>query len=88
MIAVLRIFALALTLSKILTFEIFDLENVGQGHGEQLLRRRHLIANMQMFKSRRPITNFVLALTVCEMLTAEEFDIENVHQDHGYNMDI
>ena len=31
-----RIFALALTVNEILTFEIFGLEKVGQGHGVQL----------------------------------------------------
>ena len=36
------------TVSEILTFEILDLENVGQGHEVLLLQWRHSMANIKM----------------------------------------
>ena len=40
------IFKLALTISEILAFEIFDLANVGQGHRVQLSQWCHSMANI------------------------------------------
>ena len=42
------LFVLALTISKILTFEIVELENVGHGHSQWC----HLMANIEIYKSR------------------------------------
>ena len=44
------IFALALTVFEILTFEIFDLEKVGQGHRVQHWHCRRQIANVKIYK--------------------------------------
>ena len=44
--------ALALTVFKILTFQIVYLEKVGQGHWVWLLQWSYLLANIQIFKSR------------------------------------
>ena len=43
-------FALALTVSEILTFEIFELEKVDQGHGVQHRQCRRQIANVKFNK--------------------------------------
>ena len=47
----LAVFALALTVFEILTFEIFDLEKVGQSHGVQNWPCRRQIANVRINKS-------------------------------------
>ena len=44
------IFALALTISKILAFPKFDIEQVGQCHGVKLSQLCHSIANMKSIK--------------------------------------
>ena len=41
-----RIFVLALTVSEILRFQLFDLQNLGQGHQVQ-----HSMANVNHYKS-------------------------------------
>ena len=61
------IFALALTISEILAFQIFDLEKLGQGQGVQFLQLRHSMANIKVNKSR--LIYFPPALTVSEILT-------------------
>ena len=45
-------FALALTVSNKLTFQIVDLEKVGQGHVVQLLKWCHFMADIEIFISR------------------------------------
>ena len=45
-------FALALTVFEILTFEIFDLEKVGQGNAVQHWQCRRQIANVEIYKRR------------------------------------
>ena len=45
------IFALALTVSEILTFQMFDLLKVGQGHGVQFLQCCPAMANDKICKS-------------------------------------
>ena len=57
-----HMFALALTVSEILKFHIFDLEKVGQGHFVY-----HSLANIQIYKVALHI--FTLALTVLQILT-------------------
>ena len=44
------IFVLALTVNEILTFEIFNLKKIGQGHGLQLSEWHHFIANIKIYK--------------------------------------
>ena len=43
-------FALALTVSEILTFIFFYIQKVGQGHGVQFLQRRYSMANVRIHK--------------------------------------
>ena len=74
------IYALAVIVSGIFTFQMFDLEKVGQGPRAQFLQSCHSISNINMYKNR-PM-HFVLALTVSEILTFEMFDHEIVGQDH------
>ena len=44
-------FALAFTVSEILTFLIFDLHKVGQDHRVEFSQLRHLMANIKICKS-------------------------------------
>ena len=44
------IFVLALIVSEILTFQIYYLEIVGQGHGVQLLQSSNSMANIKIYK--------------------------------------
>ena len=46
------IFALALIVAEMLTFNMFDLENVSQGHQAQLLQLCHLMSNINIYKYR------------------------------------
>ena len=39
-----------LTISAILTLKMFDLENLGQGHGVQLSQLPHSMANIKIYK--------------------------------------
>ena len=45
------VFALALPVNVILTFEIFKLEKLGQGHGLQVSQWRHSMANVKIYKN-------------------------------------
>ena len=56
---------LALTFSEILTFQIIDLQKVGQGRGVQFSQYFHSMANIKIYKSRPYI--FGLPLTVSEI---------------------
>ena len=49
-IVVFEIFALALNVSEILTFEMLDIEKVGQGCEVLLLNWRHSLANIKFYK--------------------------------------
>ena len=55
------IFALLLTVFEILTFQMFDLENLGQGH-------RVKVAVMPFVSIKVVARTFTLALTVSEIL--------------------
>ena len=46
-----RIFVLDLIVLKMLTFRIFFTSKVGKGRGLELSQRRHLMANVKMYKS-------------------------------------
>ena len=46
-----RIFTPILTVSEILRLETFDLENLGQGHGEQHSQWSHSTMNINVYKS-------------------------------------
>ena len=59
--------AIALTVSEILTFQICDLENLGQGHTGQHSQWSHSMANINLYKCHT--TSFSLALTVFEIFT-------------------
>ena len=74
------LFTLSLTISEILRFEMFDLENVGQGHLVQHSQWNHLVANINFYKSQSP--HFTLVLDVFEILRFEMFDIANIGQGH------
>ena len=43
-------FALAVTISKTLTFQNFDFEKVGQSHGPQVLQDCHSMGNIKIYK--------------------------------------
>ena len=58
---VLYVFAPALTVSRILTFHIFYLQKVGQGHGVQLSQCQNLQATLLCFLSS-------LRYDMCEQL--------------------
>ena len=47
---ILEHFSLAITVFEILTFEIVDLEKVGQGHGVRHWQCRSQFANVQIYK--------------------------------------
>ena len=40
---------LALTVSEIVTFKIFNLQKVGQGHGVQLSQKRYSMSNIKVY---------------------------------------
>ena len=64
-----RILALALTVLEILTFGIFYLQKVGQGHGVQCSQWGHSIANVKSTKVVPCICALALGLTISEILT-------------------
>ena len=76
-------FALALIVSEISTFEIFDLKKVGQGHVVNSLQRHRSMANVKVYKRLPHI--FALALTVSEILTFTIFDLEKEVMVTYYN---
>ena len=45
-----QIFALALTILEIHKIFIFDLQNVGQGHGVQFVQLHHSMTNVTIYK--------------------------------------
>ena len=60
------IFAPTLTVSHVLTFKVFDLEEIGQDHGKLLSKWRHTMTKINIFlNSVRNI--FVLPLTVSDI---------------------
>ena len=74
------IFALALIISEILTFQIFYLGKVGHGLGVQLLQWWYSMANIKICK--RYTLHFSFAFTIFELLTFQLFDFEKVGQGH------
>ena len=64
------------------TFQLLDIENVGQGH---LLphsqSRRNSMSNVKPYKSHNAHCS-PRALTVSKMLTFQMFDLENLGQGH------
>ena len=68
-----------LTVSKILTFHIFDLQEVGQDHEVKFLQLRHSMANINDYKSRA--AHFLPAITTSEILTFHIFYLQKV--GHG-----
>ena len=71
----LSITALSLTVFKILTFQMVDLENVEQGHGVQFSQWRHSITNII----------FAIALTLCVMLALQKCNPTKEGRGHGEN---
>ena len=69
-----NIFAPTLAIFEILTFEIFYLENLDQGHRVQLSQWRRSMANIKFIKAVTHI--FVLALTISDILTFVIFNFE------------
>ena len=68
-------FALALTVSEILTFEIIDLEKIG--HGVKLLHWRHSIANIKIFKHQFFHIFYFREDTTC----VHESNLTHIHTD-------
>ena len=66
----------SLTVSDMFTIQMFDLENVGQGHQVQHSQRCRSMANAKLYKSQ--IRIIMLALTVWQILKFEMFDLENL----------
>ena len=64
-----------------MTFQMFDLEEVGQGHGVQRVQSRRSMANINVHKSRNPYI-FAPALIISDILTVQMFDLEEVGQGH------
>ena len=62
-----HIVTLARTVFEILTFQIFDLQNLGQGHQLHNLQWCHSVANINLYKSHS--SHFTLALTISEILS-------------------
>ena len=62
-------FALVLTVFEILTFEIFDLEKVDQGHGVQHWQCRSQIANVKIYKRHILHFWFSTKFDLCECLS-------------------
>ena len=70
---------LSLTILEILTFYMFDLENIGQDQRVQHGYWCHLMANINVYESQN--VNFVLALSVSDILMLQmlyKFDLENL----------
>ena len=61
------IFMLAFTVSEILWFEMFDLENFGQGYVVQHLQWSHSMENINIYKCHTRAF-FLLALTIFQIL--------------------
>ena len=60
------IFKLAFAVYEVLTFEVFVLENLGNGHKVQHSQSSHSMANISVYKSHNWV--FSLALTVFHIL--------------------
>ena len=74
-------FALALTVPEILTFQIFEIRKVGQGHG---IRFRNDANRSQISKCTKMFPCiFALALIVSKILTFQICDLQHVGQGHG-----
>ena len=73
--------ALALIVSEILTFYIFDLQKIGEGDGVQFSQLLHSMTNVIIYNKRHPHI-FALALTLSEIYM---FDLQNVGQGYGVN---
>ena len=70
---------LALIVSEILTFEIFDFEKLGQGHGILL---SYMSFDGKYRNLQKAYHIFVLALTKNKILAFEIFYLSKVGQDH------
>ena len=73
-----RIFVPALTVSEILRFQIFALDNLG--HRAQHSQWCHSIANVYLHKVTA--RSFALALTVFDVLTFSNVYLQNLGRDH------
>ena len=60
--------------SEILTFQMYDLVNLGQGHRVQHSYLSHSVANTNLYKSQTE--HFTQALTVSEISNFELLDLE------------
>ena len=58
-------FALAFSFSRILQFQMFDLDKVGQGHWVQISQWYHSLANIKIYKIVLCI--FAQSLTVSDI---------------------
>ena len=76
----LYIFILAFTISKILTFQIFKLKSLGQGHVVQHLQWCWLMVNVKIYKCLSCI--FALALNVSNILF-KIFYLDILGKGHG-----
>ena len=79
---VIHTFALALTVSVILIFQIFYIKKVGQGLGVQLFSMPFLDDKYQNL-SKLSHAFFALALTVSGILTLKIVELQKVGQCHG-----
>ena len=82
--AIIRICVQTVTVFEILTFQIFDLENKGEGHWEQ-----HRSDNIRwgIPTSVKVIVGlFTLALPVSMIIRFEMYDLENLSQGHGVQL--
>ena len=73
-------FLLVLIIYEILTFQMFDLENIGHVDEYNI----HSDAILWQILSIKAIARiFMLALTVSEILRIKMFDLANLGQDYG-----
>lgn len=72
--AISHFFALPLSVSGILTVQIFYHENVGHGHGVRLSRWRHSMANSKIC-TKVLFSNSAQALTILKILTFKMYDL-------------
>ena len=71
----------ALRIFKIRTFQILYLANLAEGYWVQHSQWRHLVENINLYKSIACI--FTPALIACEILKFKKVDHDNLGQGHG-----
>ena len=80
-----RMFLLGLTDNEILTFEIYDLENAGQGYYVYTSPWYHSLAMVNIQNLQVVMFIFVLVLIISEILTFYIFTLKNMSRSRNAN---